>query len=138
MARAKSKMKPAQIARETRDALQARAVALLWKDFSLDPRTLLRHVNGGKPLSVSNAEKGWLLPEEVDTIIKFATEVANRGFPLRHKRIKEAVDEICRARLGAAFPPTHSNRLSIYWSYPLDNMCGHAVNPATNTAWFDL
>ncbi|KAJ7890343.1 hypothetical protein B0H13DRAFT_1458246, partial [Mycena leptocephala] len=134
---AKSKTKAKQIARETKDAIQARAVALYLheqekelekgerrmslravckqiqaqhltetgKDIKLDPRTLLRHVHGGKTLSTSNAEKGWLRPEEVDTVIKYATEVANRGFPLSHKRLKEAVDEICRARLGEAFPP---------------------------------
>ncbi|KAJ7910322.1 hypothetical protein B0H13DRAFT_1574578, partial [Mycena leptocephala] len=134
---AKSKTKVQQIARKTKDAIQARAVALYLheqekelekgerrmslravckeiqaqhrtetgKDIKLDPRTLLRHVNGGKSLSTSNAEKGWLLPEEVDIVIKFATDVANRGFPLSHKRSKEAVDEICRARLGDAFPP---------------------------------
>ena len=47
------------------------------KEVKLDPRTLLRHANGGETLSTSNAEKAWLLPKEVDIIIKFATEVAN-------------------------------------------------------------
>ncbi|KAJ7018780.1 hypothetical protein C8F04DRAFT_895304, partial [Mycena alexandri] len=56
---------------------------------SLDPNTLRRHVNGGNSQSTSNEEKGWLLPEEVDIVIKFAREVANRGFPLTHRRLKE-------------------------------------------------
>ncbi|KAJ7888913.1 hypothetical protein B0H14DRAFT_2229233, partial [Mycena olivaceomarginata] len=133
----KSKTKVAQITRETKDKLRARAVALYQhelqkdlqagekrmslrtvcyhiedehrrqggKDIRLNRQTLLRHVQGGKTLSMSNAEKSWLLPEEADIVIRFATEVANRGFPLSHKRLKEAVDEICRARLGASFPP---------------------------------
>ncbi|KAJ7937494.1 hypothetical protein B0H13DRAFT_1588478, partial [Mycena leptocephala] len=75
------------------------------KTINLDPNTLLRLVNGGKSKSLSNEEKGWLLPEEVMTVIKYAKEVANRGFPLNHKQLKGAVDEICRARLGDRFPP---------------------------------
>ncbi|KAJ6459098.1 hypothetical protein C8R45DRAFT_764234, partial [Mycena sanguinolenta] len=106
----KSITKATQIARETKDALQARAVALYQhkqgkelqagekklslctvcrkieaehaintrKTISLDPRTLLQHVSGGKTLSTSNVEKDWLLPEEVDIVIKFATEVGSR------------------------------------------------------------
>jgi hypothetical protein len=100
---------------------------------------------------LSNEEKGWLLPEEVTTVISFAKEVANRGFPLNHKRLKEAADEICRGRLGDRFPPCgvgknwtgrfvekHHDELWMYWSHSLDNKRGRAVNPATNKAWYDL
>ncbi|KAJ7504994.1 hypothetical protein B0H11DRAFT_1690867, partial [Mycena galericulata] len=73
------------------------------KEVKLDTRTLLHHVKGGKTKSTSNAEKGWLLPEEVDLVVQFATEVANRGFPLSHKHLKEHVDEICQTRLGDKF-----------------------------------
>ncbi|KAJ7120323.1 hypothetical protein C8R44DRAFT_562165, partial [Mycena epipterygia] len=132
MARTKSKMKHAQVAREERDTLMAQAVVFyrhekekelragekrmslravcrkfegaykvdIGKSIILDHNTLLRLVKGGKSKSLTNEEKGWLLPEEVTTVITFAKEVANRGFPLNHKRLKEAVDEICRARLG--------------------------------------
>jgi len=103
------------------------------KSIVLDHNTLLRLAKGGKSKSLSNEEKGW------------------RGFPLNHKRLKEAVDEICRARLGDRFPPggvgknwtsrfieKHHDELWMYWSHTLDNKRGRAVNPATNKAWYDL
>ena len=42
---------------------------------------LSRWAKGGKSKSQSNAEKGWLLPAEVDKVIEYAVEMANRGFP---------------------------------------------------------
>ncbi|KAJ7848358.1 hypothetical protein B0H14DRAFT_2187115, partial [Mycena olivaceomarginata] len=121
------------------------------KAISLDPNTLRRHVNGGKARSQSNEEKGWLLLGEVETVISYAVEVTNRGFPLTHRRLKEVVDGICSVRLGDKFPSAgvgkkwmgrfvekHHDHLWTYWSHSLDNRCGRAVNPATNTAWFDL
>ncbi|KAF8214710.1 hypothetical protein K438DRAFT_1749803 [Mycena galopus ATCC 62051] len=132
MARTNSKSRHAQIAREERDTLMARAVVFYrneiqkdlapgekhlslravcrkfegaykidtGKDIALNHNTLLRLAKGAKSKSMSNEERSWLLPEEVRTVITFAKDVANRGFPLNHKRLKEAVDEICRARLG--------------------------------------
>lgn len=183
MARAKSKTKHAQVAREEKDTLMARAVVFyrhemekelgpgekrmslravcrkfevayqvdMGKSIILDHNTLLRLVNGGKSKSLTNEEKGWLLPEEVRTVIAFAKEVENRGFPLNHKRLNEAVDEICRARPGERFPACgvgknwtgrfvekHHDELWMYWSHSLDNKRGRAVNPATNKAWYDL
>jgi hypothetical protein len=121
------------------------------KQVQLNPNTLLRHIKGGKSKSVSNEEKGWLLPEEVEMVIKYSKEVVNRGFPLNHKQLKEAVDEICTARLGDQFPACgvgknwtgrflekHHDELWMYWSHSLDNKRGRAVNPATNEAWYDL
>ncbi|KAK6995700.1 hypothetical protein R3P38DRAFT_2567036 [Favolaschia claudopus] len=132
MARSKSLTKHAQISREERDTLMARAVVLYrleqqkdlppgekrmslraacrkvegayqvdtGKLISLGHNTLRRLAQGGKSKSQSNEDKGWLLPEEVETVIAFLIELANRGFPLNHKRLKEIVDEILRARLG--------------------------------------
>lgn len=42
-------------------------------------QTLLNLSKGGK-----NAEKGWLLSEEVDVVINTAIELAARGFPLSY------------------------------------------------------
>ncbi|KII85726.1 hypothetical protein PLICRDRAFT_145598, partial [Plicaturopsis crispa FD-325 SS-3] len=77
--------------------------------------------------------------------------MGNRGFPLSHRRLKEHVDEICRARLGSKFPATgvgknwthrfaekHSERIRVSWSRPLDSKRGRAVNPNTNEAWWSL
>ncbi|KAI0072522.1 hypothetical protein K474DRAFT_1582486, partial [Panus rudis PR-1116 ss-1] len=66
--------------------------------------------------------------------LTFIQHTAEQGFPLTHRRIKEVVDEICRARLGLAFPESgvghswtdrfllkHSDQLHPYWSHALDN-----------------
>lgn len=117
----------------------------------LDHMKLSRWAKGGKSKSQSNAEKGWLLPAEVDKVIEYAVEMANRGFPLSHQRLREHVNEICRARMGARFPEggvgkqwshrfveKYSEELSTYWSRPLDTSRGRAVNPSTNETWFKL
>ncbi|KAJ7683502.1 hypothetical protein B0H14DRAFT_2244635, partial [Mycena olivaceomarginata] len=121
------------------------------KDVALDHNTLLRLVKGAKSKSVSNEERNWLLAKEVQTVIAFAKDVANHGFPLNHQRLKEAVDEICRVRLGDRFPAggvgknwtgrfmeKYYDELWMYWSHSPDSKRGRAVNPATNKAWFDL
>jgi hypothetical protein len=121
------------------------------KEVKLDYSTVRRLVNGGTPKSISNASRGWLLSGEVDVIIGYAIEVASRGFPLSHARLREHVNEICDARLGDKFPAQgvgrrwtsrfvekHADRLTMYWAHPLDNTRGRAVNPITNTQWFDI
>lgn len=117
----------------------------------LVPQTLLNLVKGGKTLSQFNAEKSWLLAEEVEVVISNALELTARGFPLSHKRMKEHVDEILRARLGNAFPAggvgenwvyrfveKNSDRLKTCWSSKLEQLRGRAVNPATNDLWHDI
>ncbi|KAJ7231776.1 hypothetical protein C8J57DRAFT_987967, partial [Mycena rebaudengoi] len=66
--------------------------------------TITRLANGGLTQSQSNAAKGWLLVEETEIVIGYALELARRGFPLSHQRLKDCVDGICRARLGDEFP----------------------------------
>ncbi|KAI0039390.1 hypothetical protein FA95DRAFT_1027873 [Auriscalpium vulgare] len=69
--------------------------------------------------------------------------------PLNHRRLKDVVDGILRARLGsdfegvgknwtARFVQRHSDRLQTFWTRSLDSIRGRAVNPTTNAAWFDL
>ena len=112
---------------------------------------LSQWAKGGKLKSQSNAEKQWLLPVEVDKVIEYAVEMANQGFPLSHRRLREHVNEICHAWMGARFPEggvgkqwshwfveKYSEELSTYWSHPLDTSRGRAVNPSTNEAWFKL
>ena len=102
--------------------------------LELNDCTLLRWVKGGKSMAESNADKGWLLPSEAKEVVDYAVEVATRGFPLDHHRLAEHVNEICRARLGAAFPKEgvgknwthcfvlkHLDNLKTYWSRPLDS-----------------
>lgn len=102
-------------------------------------------------MSAVNAEKSWLTAEETRVIIHYVVEVAACGFPLSHRRLKEHVDEICRAHLGDKFPAEgvgkcwtnqfiekHSRELKTLWSCPLEVKHGQAVNPAMNEAWFNL
>jgi len=121
------------------------------REVTLNHGTLNRLAKGGARLTTFNANKGWLLPEEVEVVIEYATDMAACGFPLTHKLLKEHVDEICHSRLGDKFPAEgvgkkwttrflekHSDHLSTYTSRPLKDVRGRAVNPATNKAWFEL
>lgn len=119
------------------------------KRVQLSYSTLLRLAAGGKSLAEINAAKSWLTAEETEQVIAYIVELGNRGFPLSHRRLREHVDEICHAKLGAAFPGVgkqwthrfvekHSDHLKMSWSRPLDSKRGRAVNPHTNKAWFDL
>ncbi|KAJ3831622.1 hypothetical protein F5878DRAFT_494480, partial [Lentinula raphanica] len=66
----------------------------------LSTTTLDRLYKGGIPKSVSNASRGWLTNAESAMVIRYALEMAKRGFPLTHELLKVEVDSICRARLG--------------------------------------
>ncbi|KAJ3819548.1 hypothetical protein F5880DRAFT_1625565 [Lentinula raphanica] len=113
----------------------------------LSTTTLDRLYKGGIPKSVSNASRGWLTNAESAMVIRYALEMAKRGFPLTHELLKVEVDSICRARLGEAFPAggwTHRfiekyhKQLKMHWASSLDEKRGRAVNPTTNEQWFDL
>ncbi|KAJ7024114.1 hypothetical protein C8F04DRAFT_881576, partial [Mycena alexandri] len=65
--------------------------------------------------------------------VTFAIECADRGFPLSHRRLKEHVDQLARARWGTGFPDDgvgkqwtkkfvsdNCDRLGTYWSRALD------------------
>src|SRR5271168_3116481 len=77
--------------------------------------------------------------------------MAHRGFPLSHERLKEHVDDICSARLGAAFPvkgvgvnwtyrfsKKDSERIKITRSQLLEDKRGRATNLHNNEAWWKL
>lgn len=114
-------------------------------------QTLIRRIKG-QPTRADRAEaQSWLREGEVDIIIGFVREMEQRGFPLSHRRLKEHVDEILRARLGAQFPKEgvgrnwtarfvekYSDRLKTTWSRPLETKRGRAVNPHTHDAYFTL
>jgi hypothetical protein len=179
--RPKSDVKKLQIIRNTHDALMSRAVAayrvelakpegskrrgarIICKDFEtlytqetgkdlkLSYSTLTRLASGGKSKAVSNADRAWLTKEEEKVVVSYIIEMGNRGFPLSHRRLKEHVDTICKARLPTAFPATgvgkkwtnrfaekHSEEIKLSWSRPLEMKRGRAVNSHTNEAWFDL
>ncbi|KZP23538.1 hypothetical protein FIBSPDRAFT_684056, partial [Athelia psychrophila] len=131
---AKSDSKKRQIARESKNDLMARAVEayrheltktptqrpkgarIICTDFEnlyrletgltvkLSHTTLIRLTQGGRSQADSNAKRTLVLKEEEEVLIDFIGEIGNRGFPLSHRRLKEHVDEILQARLGADFP----------------------------------
>lgn len=130
------------------EALHVRETGKLIK---LSYSTLIRLAEGGQTRAEASAKRSWLTSEEVDAVITYAVELAHRGFPLSHRRLKEHVDKICRTRLGSGFPAegvgkkwTHrfvekySERLKVGWSTPLESKRGRAVNPNTHKAWYSL
>jgi hypothetical protein len=121
------------------------------REVHLDHGTLNRLYKGGQRLTDFNASKSWLLEGEVEKIIEYALSMAERGFPLSHKRLKEHVDDTCHARLGDDFPAAgvganwterfitkHSKQLTMYTPRLLDSKRAHAINPTTHAAWFKL
>ena len=56
--------------------------------------TLARHVNGGVTLTLSNQDKSWLTANEEESVVNFAIEVAQRGFPLSPCRLKDHCEAI--------------------------------------------
>lgn len=178
--RAKSELEKSLIARDAHDDLMSRAVKAynlelkkpyhqrhglrrVCLDFEklnyeatgtyikLSHATLRRLADGGRTASEAQADRAWLTDAETDVVINFIIEMADRGFPLSHRRLKEHVDMLCRSRLGDAFPEKgvginwtykfamkHRDRLKLSDSRPLEDKRGRAVNPHTNKAWFDL
>jgi hypothetical protein len=121
------------------------------KTVTLNHNTLRNLANGGTIRSEFNAEKSWVTKEEAEEVINYTVELASQGWGLDHRRLKEHVDEICRARLGSKFPETgvgkqwtyrfvekHSDRLHVYTARPLDTLRGQAVNETTVTKWHDV
>ncbi|KAH9048714.1 hypothetical protein EDB84DRAFT_1247756, partial [Lactarius hengduanensis] len=66
--------------------------------------TLARHVKGGTTLTESNQQKSWLTVKEEENIVNFAIEVAQRGFPLSPRRLKDHCEAVLQHRLGNNFP----------------------------------
>jgi hypothetical protein len=119
--------------------------------IKLSYSTLIRLSQGAQLQSKANAAKSWLTGEETAVVIAYVKELASCGFPLSHRRLKEHVDDVLRARLGNKFPATgvgrnwttrfvekHSDQLQMLWARLLESKRGRAVNPATNEAWFTL
>ena len=119
--------------------------------ISLAHNTLARHGKGGVTLTQSNQQKSWLTAEEEENVINFAIEIAQRGFPLSPRRLKEHCEAVLRHRLGKNFPERglgrdwgnrfitkHHSRLGMYWSSALDSSRGRAVNPVTKEEYFRI
>jgi hypothetical protein len=121
------------------------------KKVTLSKSTLQRRANGGLSKKEAHEHESWLTKEEAEIVVVFAIACADRGFPLSHRRLKEHVDQLARARWGDKFPETgvgkqwtkdfvsdHSDRLGTYWSRGLDKSRARAVNVTTKAEYFDL
>jgi Tc5 transposase DNA-binding domain len=130
---------------------EAECFQMTKKVVKLSSSTLDRRVKGGQSHKEYHKGQRWLNDEENEAVLLDITLNAQRGFPLTHRRIKEHVDEIARARHGNAFPVTgvgkkwthrfvsdNKDRISAYWSKPLDHARARAVNPATKVHYFKM
>jgi hypothetical protein len=121
------------------------------KSIKLCHMTLKRLAAGGMTREKANTNRRWLTDPEEDIVIDFIVEMADRGFPLSHRRLKEHVDIICTARLGNTFPAKgvgenwtyrfsqrNGERIKMSRSRPLEDKRGRGANPHTNKAWWTL
>ncbi|KAF5334791.1 hypothetical protein D9611_012962 [Ephemerocybe angulata] len=119
--------------------------------FKLSHETIIQRANGRKSKVEAAQLREWLLPNEVEIVIGHIIKSAEQGFPLSHRRLKEDVDRIVRARLGSKFPSRgvgkkwthrfvekHSDRIKTSWSTPLETKRAKAANPNSNDAWWKL
>ncbi|KAF9232929.1 hypothetical protein BU15DRAFT_67020 [Melanogaster broomeanus] len=75
--------------------------------------TLTRRLEGGRSCQQANEEnRGWLTSEEEESVVEFCVNLAARGFPLDHRRLKFHVDEILQARLAPG--PSHAPQQPSY------------------------
>ena len=131
--------------------VEAECYAKTGKTIKLHKSTIQRRAQGHRSIREFNAGKRWLTDAEEETVVDFAIDMALRGFPLSHRRLKEHVDAICKGKHGEQFSDTgvgkewthrflerHHDRLRPYWSHALDNARARAVNPATKDAYFNL
>ncbi|CEL61987.1 hypothetical protein RSOLAG1IB_04738 [Rhizoctonia solani AG-1 IB] len=105
-------------------------------------------LKGGKSASEAHAKEAHLLKPENDLVCNYAIQLAKRGFPLSHKRLKEHIDELVRMRLPSfagvglryteRFVDRNYNILSTYTSRALDGKRAAAVNQNTLSAWFKM
>lgn len=118
-------------------------------EYLVSKSTLQCLAAGGTSMSAFNAGKQRLTPEEERVVVDFCLESADRGFPLTHKNVYTAADNILTARLGDDHDPLghnwvdnfisrHRDELQMHWSKPLDTQRGNALNPTNVKLWFGL
>ena len=112
--------------------------------------TLERYINGkGKTKLEFSATKQKLSQIEENVLVNFILESADRGFPLKHREIRQYANAIRQSRLGTDCEPVsdfwiyrfldrHHERLATHWSKPLDMQRARSLNPEAVKSWFDL
>ncbi|PPQ86722.1 hypothetical protein CVT24_012473, partial [Panaeolus cyanescens] len=123
---------------------------------NLSHATLARWDEGGQTREDAAAERAWLSPAEEEVVVDFVLDMASRGFPLSHRRVKDHVDSICEVKYSGPnaikdFPRTgvgkgwtarfmlrHADRLRMARSSPLEVKRSRAVNSHANDIWWEI
>ncbi len=112
--------------------------------------TLERYINKkGKTMMEFNTTKQKLSQIEENVLVNFILESADRGFPLKHREIRQYANAIQQSRLGADCEPAsdfwvfrfldrHHELLATHWSKPLDMQHAKSLNPEAVKWRFDL
>jgi len=136
-------------ARQICNTISTAHKALTGDEFRLTHSTVLRHAKGGCSCVKFHEELQATLPEEDEKLVAYIMELADRGFPLSYKRLKEHAEEILKLQLEGDFEPlgknwaehwaqAHEDEISCYWSRTLDSKRGRAVNPTNNAEWWAM
>lgn len=121
------------------------------QQIKISHETVRRRAAGRLSRTQASQTREWLLPNEVEIVIRHILKSADQGFPLSHRRLKEDVDRIVRARMGADFPEEgvgknwtrrfvekHDDQIKTAWSTPLETKRAKGANPVANEAWWKL
>jgi hypothetical protein len=90
LASGEKKKSTRQICQEASDA----HFATTGRRIPLHHNTLARHGKGGVTLTQSNGKKSWLTAGEDEIVVKFTIKMAQHGFPLSPKWLKEHAEAI--------------------------------------------
>ncbi len=101
--------------------------------ITIDKQTVSQRLASVQSQAQSNAKRNEALSaEESESLISYAVNIAQRGFPLTPHWLGELANEILKAHDGdnfklvgrnwaSRFVEKHSNQLKMYWSHPLDH-----------------
>ncbi len=123
-----------------------RRVALFYK---VGLGTLHRAANGERTMAQFAASKQKLSLAEEAKVVEYLLECADRGFPHGRDHIIDCANAILQQRKGNPnekvgkdwvdrFMQRHEDKLSMYWSKPLDTLRANALNPEAVAHWFEL
>ncbi|TFK22489.1 hypothetical protein FA15DRAFT_548024, partial [Coprinopsis marcescibilis] len=99
--------KPKKDQRSSRDIakdLEERHFKETGHRFKLWHQTIIERSRGRRSQVEYASDREILTPEEREVVLGYLTQSANQGFPLTHSRLKDVVDDILRAQLGAGYP----------------------------------
>lgn len=130
------------------EKLSFRKVAEMFPGVSKS--TLERFISHkGKTMLEFNATKQKLSPLEESVLVEFILESADRGFPLKHREIRQYSNKVLQSRLGQnckqlgkswifQFLDRHRDQLAPHWSKSLDMQRAKYLNPDAVKSWFDV